>query len=125
MKIRHIEARPYTPPLRRFFGRTTRLGFGELTGLEYGLVRITADNGQEGLGEISTVFVPTGQALCKLIEDCLAPALIGQDPRRIGHIHATMDDLVDGMEPAKAGIDKQTRIIVRQTHKQHQVARVR
>ena len=105
MKIKHIEAHPYQPPLRKFFGRTTRLGFGELKGLEYGLVKITADDGQSGYGEISTVFEPTGSLLCRLVEESIAPALLGQDPRQIGRIHSIMDHIVEGMEPAKAGVD--------------------
>ena len=105
MRITRIEATPYSPPLRRFFGRSVKLGFGELKNLEFGLVRIHTDEGLMGLGEISNVFTPSGGAQCRIVDEVLAPRLIGEDPTHIARIHSLMDAAIDGMEPAKAALD--------------------
>ena len=105
MKITHIEATPYSPPLRQFFGRSVKLGFGELKDLEFGLVRIHTDQGIVGLGEISNVFAPSGGAQCRIVSEVLAPNLMGEDPARIARAHALMDQAINGMEPAKAAVD--------------------
>ncbi len=49
MRITRIEATPYFPPLRQFFGRNVKVGFGELKNIEFGLVRIHTDEGIVGL----------------------------------------------------------------------------
>lgn len=105
MRISRIEATPYFPPLRQFFGRSVKLGFGELKNLEFGLVRIYTDEGLVGLGEISNVFAPSGGAQCRIVDDVLAPSLLGEDPAHIARIHSLMDEAIDGMEPAKAALD--------------------
>ena len=105
MKITRIEAVPYSPPLRQFFGRSVKLGFGDLKDLEFGLVRVHTDDGVTGLGEISNVFAPTGGEQCRIVSNVLAPTLIGQEPARIAQAHVLMDQSIEGMEPAKAAID--------------------
>ena len=105
MRITRIEATPYSPPLRQFFGRSVKLGFGELKNLEFGLVRVHTDEGVVGLGEISNVFAPSGGVQCHIVRDVLAAHLIGENPAHIARIHSLMDLAIDGMEPAKAGID--------------------
>ena len=105
MKITEIEAVPYRPPLRRFFGRDVRTGLGELKDLDYGLVQIHTDEEVTGLGEISTVFPPTGTRLCNIVDETIAPHLIGKDPAHIARIHKLMDTAIEGAEPAKAAID--------------------
>ena len=105
MRITRIEATPYCPPLKQFFGRSVKLGFGELKDLEFGLVRIHTDEGITGLGEISNVFAPSGGAQCSIVTDVIAPYLIGEGPAHIARIHSLMDLAIEGMEPAKAGID--------------------
>ena len=97
--------RPYCPPLRQFFGRSVKLGFGELKDLEFGLVRIYTDEGIVGLGEISTVFAPRGGLQCRIVSEVFAPLIVGQDPTHIAAIHTLMDNAIEGMEPAKAAID--------------------
>ena len=105
MRITRIEATPYSPPLLQFFGRNVKIGFGEINNLEFGLVRIHTDEGIVGCGEISNVFAPSGGAQCRIVNDLLAPRLLGEEPAHIARIHALMDLAIDGMEPAKAGID--------------------
>ena len=105
MKITHIEAVPYYPPLIKFFGRHVKMGFGELKTLEFGLVRVSTDEGIAGLGEISIVFAPTGVELSRIAADVIAPHVIGANPFEIAAIHARMDEAIEGAEPAKAAID--------------------
>ena len=105
MKISHIEAIPYYPPLMKFFGRHVKMGFGELKTLDFGLVRVSTDEGVTGVGEISNVFAPSGEVLCRIVDNVLAPSVVGEDPSDIANIHARMDAAIEGMEPAKAGID--------------------
>ena len=105
MRITRIEATPYFPPLRQFFGRNVKLGFGELKNLEFGLVRIHTDEGIVGLGEISNDFAPGGGAQCRIVSDVLAPHLLGADPAHIARAHSLMDLAIEGMEPAKAAVD--------------------
>jgi len=105
MKITKIETVPYRPPLRKFFGRDVKLGLGELKDLDYGLVRVHTDEGVTGLGEISTVFPPTGTELCNIVGAVIAPHILGEDPAHIARIHERMDATIDSAEPAKAAID--------------------
>ena len=110
MRITRIEATPYFPPLRQFFGRSVKVGFGELKDFSFGLVRVHTDEGIVGLGEISSVrgpppFGPSGGAQCGIVTEVLAPSLIGEDPAHIARIHALMDLSIDAMEPAKAAVD--------------------
>ncbi|MBS37432.1 MAG: hypothetical protein CMO26_16095 [Thiotrichales bacterium] len=105
MKIKSVEVIPYSPPLKKFFGRDVEMGLGVLRGLDFALVRICSDEGLEGVGEICTVFPPTGTALAETVRTYFAPMLIGMDPSCIAQIHARMDALVEGAEPAKAGVD--------------------
>ena len=105
MKITRIEAIPYSPPFREFFGGPVKLGFGELKNLKYGLVRVHTGEELVGLGEISSVFAPTGGALCRIANEVLAPHLLGEDPAHIAKAHGLMDAAIEGAEPAKAGID--------------------
>ena len=105
MEITRIEAIPYSPPLKKFFGREVRLGFGELKNLDYGLVRVHTDAGTIGLGEISSVFAPTGTELCRIATDVIAPHLVGCEPTHIAKTHHLMDKAIERAEPLKAAID--------------------
>ena len=79
MKISKIETVPYHPKLTQFFGREVKMGLGELTDLDYGLVQVYTDKGVTGLGEIATVFPPTGTSFCNLVDEVIAPRIIGED----------------------------------------------
>lgn len=82
-----------------------KLGFGELKNLDYALVRVHTDVGLTGLGEISTVFAPTGTRLCPIATDVIGPHLVGEDPTQIAKAHQLMDAVIERAEPVKAAID--------------------
>ena len=105
MRITKIEAIPYAPPLRNFFGSGVKLGFGELKNIQFGLVKIHTNQNIFGIGEISNVFSPNGGEQCRKVKDILQPILVGEDPRNIARIHNLMNNVLEGMEPAKAGVD--------------------
>ena len=75
------------------------------------LVRIHADDGGYGLGEVEAypsferLGVETPEGIVAVIRDYLAPCLIGQDPFRIGQIWKSMDRAVTGYWRVKAGLD--------------------
>ena len=87
------------------FGRPfeTALGVHEFS--EHGVVFIDTDAGITGVGEICSVFTRRGQILCADVDHVLAPALVGEDPFRIRHLVAKMDQALHGSETAKAGLE--------------------
>src|SRR2546430_3891517 len=52
------------------------------------LVRVTTDEGLVGWGECFAYGVPL--AVCAVVEEALAPLVVGQDPTRIEHLVDTM-----------------------------------
>ena len=48
------------------------------------IVRVKTDTGQEGVGEAFAYGAPL--AVCNVIEESLAPLLVGQDPLRIEYL---------------------------------------
>ena len=75
MRITKIEAIPYAPPLRNFFGSGVKLGFGELKNIQFGLVKIHTNQNIFGIGEISNVFSPNGGEQCRKVKDILQPMI--------------------------------------------------
>src|SRR5919199_66607 len=55
-------------------------GVNTVSASEFGVVRVVADNGCEGLGEISITFPQVGFSLCHAARHWLAPKLLGLDP---------------------------------------------
>lgn len=72
---------------------------------DFGIVRIRTSDGIEGVGEISMNGGRTGAIQCDDVNRILGPALIGEDPTQLRRTVATMDRLMDGSEPAKAGVE--------------------
>ena len=73
------------------------------------VVEIRTDEGVTGFGE-TTPLGPTYQDEqhargARAAIDLLAPALLGVDPRRSGHLHAAMDAALGGHRYAKAALD--------------------
>ena len=59
-----------------------------------------------GVGEVATCWVPDGVELCAMIDNSLAPLLIGQDPLRIALLAAALDNaLTVDAAPAKAALE--------------------
>lgn len=100
MRITAVEAIPLSVPT---IPRTSSLGTFEH--FEYGLVRITTDEGIEGLGEISTLWDGQGPVQCAFVEHHLARGLVGQDPRSINRLLRGMDTLTERAWPARAGVE--------------------
>jgi muconate cycloisomerase len=83
----------------------TRTALGPAAVSEHAVVFVDTDAGITGLGEISSVFARRGRLLARDVEAALAPAVVGEDPRRIAHLVQRMDLALDGVEEAKAGIE--------------------
>src|SRR5262249_47105297 len=92
MKITRIEAIPVRVPLKP--GMTTRTAHGDHVTSDYVIVRVHTDDGLVGLGEATVAARWSGEtsrSCLAAIEDLLAPALTGSDPRQIGRLRARMD----------------------------------
>jgi muconate cycloisomerase len=111
MKISKIETIPIRLPTRRvhqWASLTTPIGV-------YVIIKLHTDEGLIGLGEAPVLkdwggdhgryFGETPQTTIHIINDILAPALAGQDPRRFESIHTAMDKAVKGYPYCKAAID--------------------
>jgi muconate cycloisomerase len=72
---------------------------------DFGIVRIRTSDGIEGVGEISMNGGRTGAIQCDDVNRILGPALVGEDPTQLRRHVVTMDLLLDGSEPAKAGVE--------------------
>ncbi len=85
-----------------------RSALGLSTGSSFGIVRIETSAGVAGLGEISMIWNGDGAALCPVVNDVLAPPLIGLDAFDINRAHQLMDEAVQfsrAANPAKAAVD--------------------
>jgi L-alanine-DL-glutamate epimerase-like enolase superfamily enzyme len=63
---------------------------------EFGIVRILARDGLEGLGEISITFPRVGHSLCHAARCVIAPALVGREALARPKILAEIDRLLAG-----------------------------
>jgi muconate cycloisomerase len=105
MKITNIRCVPVLCPRKRNFGGATRTALGVAAVSDYTIVFVETDAGITGLGEVDSVFKRRGALLRHDLTAALVPAVIGQDPFRISAIVQKMDDTLDGVEEAKAGIE--------------------
>ena len=84
MKITEVRAIPLAIPVRPLAPDSSwRAGIGKQI-----LVRVTTDEGIVGWGECFAYGAPL--AVCNVVDDALAPLLIGQDPTRIEHLTQQM-----------------------------------
>jgi L-alanine-DL-glutamate epimerase-like enolase superfamily enzyme len=72
---------------------------------DFGIVRIRDSDGREGIGEVSMNLGRTGAIQCDEVNRILAPALLGCDGGDIRSALVRMDAVLDGSEPAKAGVE--------------------
>ena len=111
MKITKIETIPIRLPTRRvhqWASLTTPIGV-------YVIVKLEIDEGLIGLGEAPVLkdwggdhmkyYGETPGTTLHVINDIVAPALIGQDPCRIESLHSLMDKTIKGYPYCKAAID--------------------
>lgn len=76
--------------------------------LERVLVEVETNTGIVGLGEAAPAYEVTGEtqrSTAAVIEDVLAPLVIGEDPLDIERVRGLMWDLVDGSPAAHAAIE--------------------
>lgn len=111
MKIASVETIPVKLPTRRvhqWANLKTPIGV-------YLLVKVTAEDGLTGLGEAPALkdwggdhmryYGETPQSASHVINDILAPHIIGEDPRRIEWLHTRMHAAIKGFPYCKAAID--------------------
>jgi L-alanine-DL-glutamate epimerase-like enolase superfamily enzyme len=94
VKIAQIEVIPIRAPRKEVVRSGT--GAAPVTASEFGIVRIVADDGCEGVGEISITAPRIGFTLCHAARHLIAPRLVGLDPLRLPEVLATVDALLMG-----------------------------
>jgi muconate cycloisomerase len=89
-KIARIDVLPIRVPRRE----AVRSGSGRsgITASEFGVVRIVADDGTEGLGEISITSPQIGLSLCHAARKQVVPRLIGLDALAMPQAMAEIDN---------------------------------
>lgn len=94
MKIARVDVIPIRAPRKE----AVRAGSGgdAVTASEFGIVRIIADDGQEGVGEISITAPRIGFTLCHAARRLIAPRLIGLDPLRRPDVLRIVDAVLAG-----------------------------
>lgn len=90
--------------------RVHRLSFGAVTAQNYVIVRLHDEEGRVGLGEASTIGGPawaseSTETIKTIIDQYLAPHLLGADPQALRTLSAKMDRLVRGNLFAKAAVE--------------------
>lgn len=112
MKIASLRTWRIALPMRRphtWAGNFTPVGYG------YTVLKLTLEDGTVGWGEAQVLkdwagefgsrYGEAPQTTKIVIEELLAPILVGEDVRQIELLHARMDKFVKGYPYAKAAID--------------------
>ncbi|MEA2530685.1 MAG: L-Ala-D/L-Glu epimerase [Thermomicrobiales bacterium] len=94
MKIVQVEVIPIRAPRKEAVRSGT--GSAPVTASEFGIVRIVADDGSEGAGEISITAPRIGFTLCHAARHLIAPRLLGLDPLRLPEVLAVVDAALMG-----------------------------
>ena len=89
MRIDRVDIFPIRAPRREVVrsGTTTN----PISASEFGLVRIVADSGCTGVGELSITYPRIGFSLCHAARTLIAPQLIGHDPLRLPSVLGVID----------------------------------
>jgi len=106
MKIERIETIPVNVPLKP--GMTTKTSHGEHVVSPYVIVLIHTDSGQVGVGEATLAPRWSGEtnAGCvAAIDGLIAPAISGEDPRRIEALRRRMDRVIRHNPFTKAAVE--------------------
>jgi muconate cycloisomerase len=111
VKIDRVETFVVSLPWRRLH----RMAFPSGRIGRYTIVRVSTDEGVEGLGEATVLkewggdygryFGESPELTARLVEEVLAPALVGMDPFNLEEAHRRMDLAVKGYPYAKAALD--------------------
>jgi muconate cycloisomerase len=94
VKIAQVEVIPIRAPRKE----AVRAGGGiePVTASEFGIVRIVADDGCEGLGEVSITAPRIGFSLCHAARRLIAPRLVGLDPLSLPEVLRIADGALAG-----------------------------
>ncbi len=106
MKIERVEAIPVCVPLKKHM--TAKTAHGEHVTSPYVIVRVHTDEGVVGLGEATISGLWSGESQAgsvSAINDYLAPALIGKDPRDISANRRAMDFMIKLNPFTKAAVE--------------------
>jgi muconate cycloisomerase len=104
VKIATIEAIPYALPTVR----PHRLAMATITEQTLVLVRVRDDDGGEGVGEAGIIphySAETQHGICQLVEETIAPSIIGHDPRSLETLVGAMDKQIKGNNYAKGAVE--------------------
>ena len=71
-------------------------GVNTVSASDFGIVRVEADNGCEGLGEISITYPQIGHALCHAARRLIVPRLLGLDPLALPVAMRAVDGALGG-----------------------------
>ena len=104
MRVDNVEAFPISLPIEPFSDR-----YGYYDRMNYVVVKIHTDKGLTGLGEASPVHVgfygETQDTISSVVEKCIRPLVLGEDPLNIERIVSRLDLAVAGNSCAKAAVD--------------------
>ncbi len=106
MRIARIAAHKVELPLKE--GRYAWSGGKSVDVFDSTIVRVEADNGLVGFGEVCPLgpaYLPAYAGGVRAGIKELAPHLIGEDPRQLGRLNRVMDAALKGHPYAKSGID--------------------
>jgi muconate cycloisomerase len=106
MKITGIEAVPINVPLKT--GMTTKTSHGEHATSPYVIVRVHTEEGLVGLGEATVAprwSGETSHGAVAIIHGLIAPALQGEDPRRVNHLRRRIDSVIRLNPFTKAAVE--------------------
>ena len=106
MKITRIEPIPVLVPLKQ--GLTTKTAHGEHIDSAYEMVKVHTDDGIVGFGEATLSPRWSGETspgCVAVIDDLLAPALKGADPRDVGACAIRMDGALKLNPFTKAAVE--------------------
>lgn len=95
MNITRIEAIPICVPLKK--GMTTKTAHGEHVVSDYVIVKVHTDDGLVGLGEATLAPRWSGETqvgCLVVIDQLIAPALVGQDAAKIHELRQNMDRVI-------------------------------
>lgn len=95
MKIAQVDVYAVRAP-RKEPVRSGTTAAGPVTASEFGVIRLVADSGLEGLGEISITYPRIGFSLCHAARRLLAPRLLGHDPLALPQALRLIDDTLAG-----------------------------
>ncbi len=106
LKIQRVDV--YNFDLTYVHGTYVMSGGRRITSLPSTLVRVTADSGLEGWGEVcplGTTYLPAHAQGARAALSVLAPAVLGVDPANPGAVNDAMDSALSGHAYAKSPID--------------------